>query len=159
MKTWLLLVLMLSLLNTTVACGADDNLKAFPPAEPGLVRHVLQLEPLDDETAYQVELLVGRMAMLDKDNNYRFGGTIETEVVQGWGYTRYVVRKIGPIMGTLMAVDPNAPKVERFVPIGGGPYLIRYNSRLPVVVYAPEGSEVRYRIWRGGAEILPMNEG
>jgi serine protease inhibitor ecotin len=24
---------------------------------------------------------------------------------------------------------------------------IRYNTRLPVVVYAPEGVEVRYRIW------------
>jgi len=24
---------------------------------------------------------------------------------------------------------------------------VRYNSRLPVGVYAPEGVEVRYRIW------------
>jgi ecotin len=37
--------------------------------------------------------------------------------------------------------------VDRFVALGGEPYLIRYNSRLPVVAYAPEGVEVRYRIW------------
>jgi ecotin len=60
--------------------------------------------------------------------------------------------------GTLMAVDPNAPKVDRFISLGGEPYLIRYNSRLPVVVYVPEGAEVRYRIWRAG-ETKPMSEG
>ncbi len=46
-----------------------------------------------------------------------------------------------------MAVNPSAPKLNRFVTLGGEPYLIRYNSRLPIVVYAPEGIEVRYRIW------------
>ena len=53
--------------------------------------------------------------------------------------------------GTLVAVDPNAPKVARFITIGGDPYIIRYNSRLPIVVYVPEGVEVRYRIWTAGA--------
>ena len=61
--------------------------------------------------------------------------------------------------GTLMAVDPNAPKVSRFVTLAGEPYLIRYNSRLPVVVYVPEGVEVRYRIWRAEPEMKPMKEG
>jgi ecotin len=46
-----------------------------------------------------------------------------------------------------MAVDPNAPKVSRFVALGGEPYLVRYNSQLPIVVYAPAGVEARYRIW------------
>jgi hypothetical protein len=42
-----------------------------------------------------------------------------------------------------MAVDPDAPKVARFISLGGEPYIIRYNSRLPVVVYVPEDAEVR----------------
>jgi ecotin len=53
-----------------------------------------------------------------------------------------------------MAVDPNAPKVGRFFRLGGEPSLIRYKSRLPVVIYLPEGVEVRYRIIRIGAEIV-----
>ena len=61
--------------------------------------------------------------------------------------------------GTLMAVDPDASKVNRFIPLGGEPYLIRYNSKLPVVVYVPEGVEVRYRIWRAGAKIKGMKQG
>jgi ecotin len=36
--------------------------------------------------------------------------------------------------GTLMAADPDAPKVDRSVPLGGEPCLIRDNSRQPVVV-------------------------
>ena len=53
---------------------------------------------------------------------------------------------------TLVAPPPGAPKVKTFVTLGGEPYLIRYNSKLPVVVYAPEGVEVRYRIWRTEGE-------
>jgi len=30
--------------------------------------------------------------------------------------------------------------------------MIRYNSRLPVVIYSPEGVEIRYRIWEAGEE-------
>jgi ecotin len=58
-----------------------------------------------------------------------------------------------------MAVDPNAPQVDRFVALVGEPYLIRYNSRLPVVVYVPEGAEVRYRIWSAGSETKTMEKG
>jgi ecotin len=52
-----------------------------------------------------------------------------------------------------MAVDPDAPKVNRFITLGVDPYIIRYNSRVPIVVYVPEGAEVRYRIWTAGAEV------
>jgi ecotin len=56
-------------------------------------------------------------------------------------------------------VDPNAPTVNRFIRLGGAPSLIRYNSRLPVVVYVPEGVDVRYRIWRAEPESKEATEG
>ena len=96
---------------------------------------------------------------LDEGNRYFFGGKIEAENIEGWGFTRYVISELGPMAGTLMAVDPNAPKVPRFITIGGEPYLIRYNSRLPVVVYVPEGVEVRYRIWSATPEAKPIEKG
>ncbi len=49
--------------------------------------------------------------------------------------------------GTMMAPDPNAPQVDRFISLGGEA-MLRYNSRLPIVVYVPDGVEVRYRLWR-----------
>jgi len=132
---------------------ATDNMQAFPPAEEGIVRHVLQLPKQDDESAFKVEIIVGKTVLVDEGNRYFFGGKIEEETIKGWGFPRYNVSKLGPMSGTLMAIDPNIPKVNRFIRLRGEAYLIRYNSRLPVVVYAPEDVEVRYRVWSAGPEI------
>ena len=124
-----------------------------------MTRHVLQLPEEKDETALKLELIVGKTVSLDAENRYFFGGRIDAVNIEGWGFTRYVVEKLGPMAGTLMAPDPNAPKVDRFITLGGEPYLIRYNSRLPVVVYVPEGVDVRYRIWRAGPEAKAVPQG
>ena len=42
---------------------AADNMKAFPPAEKGMVRYVLQLPKQDDESAFKVELIVGKTVL------------------------------------------------------------------------------------------------
>ena len=81
------------------------------------------------------------------------------EAIQGWGFDRYVLKQLGPMAGTLMAPPPDAPMVERFVSLGGDPYLVRYNSRLPLVVYVPNGVAVRYRIWHADPEAKPVPEG
>jgi ecotin len=61
--------------------------------------------------------------------------------------------------GTLRAIDESQPKVDRFVTVRGEPNLLRYNSRLPIVVYVPNGVEVRYRLWRAAAEAQAVNPG
>ena len=144
---------------TAVLAQAADNMQAFPTAEEGMVRYVLQLPEQADESAFRVELIGGNTVRIDKENRYFLGGKIEAQTIAGWGYTRYMVSSLGPMAGTLMAIDPNLPQVDRFVSLGGEPYLIRYNSRLPVVVYVPEGAEVRYRIWSAESEIKPVDEG
>ena len=140
---------------------AVDNLKAFPAAEQGMVRHVLQLPQQEqaEEADLKVELVVGKMVEVDAGNRYFFSGRISTETISGWGFPRYIVSQFGPLAGTLMAINPDAPKVRRFIGLGGEPYLIRYNSRLPIVVYAPEGVEVRYRLWRASPEAAVIDRG
>ncbi len=157
MKTYFQIPLVLAALALPVA--ASDNLSAFPPAEAGMVRHVLTLPEHEDEAGLKVELVVGRTVEVDAINRHFFTGAIVAESIEGWGFTRYVVPDLGPMAGTLMAIEPDAPKQARFVALGGEPYLIRYNSRLPVVVYVPEGVEVRYRIWSAEAETRPVPEG
>ena len=153
---------------TAMLCGlllgsspllANDNLKAFPVAEPGMQRHVLQLPKQPDESALQVELIVGKSVPSDAHNRYFFGGRIDAQNIPGWGFTRYVVADLGPLAGTLMAIDPTEPRIERFITLGGGPYLIRYNSKLPVVIYVPTDAKVRYRIWAAQALAQPIEEG
>jgi ecotin len=141
------------------AVDTADDMTAFPPAEAGTVRYELQVPARDDESALKVELIVGKTMLVDEPNRYFFAGKIEEETIKGWGFTRYLVRSLGPMAGTLMAVDPDAPKVARFITLGGDTYLVRYNSRLPVVVYVPDGVEVRYRIWAASSEAAPMDKG
>jgi ecotin len=152
-------IAVLSFLVATSSVSAADNMKAFPPAEKGMVRYVLQLPKQDDESAFKVELIVGKTVLLDVENRYFFGGKIEEETIKGWGFPRYNVSKLGPMAGTQMAVNPDTPKVNRFITLGGEPFLIRYNSRLPIVVYAPEGVEVRYRVWSAGSEAKVIEKG
>ena len=156
-KVWVTTILLF--LFAVSACPAVDDMKAFPSAEEGMVRYVLHLPKQNDESAFKVELICGKTVQVDEKNKYFFSGKIEEETIVGWGFTLYKVSKIGPMAGTLMAVDPNAPKVDRFVTLGGDPCIIRYNTRLPIVVYAPEGVEVRYRIWTAGAVLKVMEKG
>ena len=113
-----------------------------------MTRYVIRLPKQQDESAFKVELIIGKTVKLDTINSYFFGGAIETETIPGWGFNRYILRKLGPMAGTLMAVDPDARQVERFISIGGEARLLRYNSRVPLVVYVPDGVEVRHRVWR-----------
>jgi ecotin len=154
----LLVLLHVGMLATGSAADIARELKAFPPAGEGMTRFVITLPPQDDEDLLKVQLLIGKTVKLDLQNRYFFGGRLETETIQGWGYDRYVLKSLGSMAGTLMAVDPNAPKIERFITLGGEPELLRYNSRLPLVVYVPEGVEVRYRIWRGDQKKLKASE-
>ena len=153
----LLATLALLALDTTAM--AADPMNAFPPAEAGMTRYVISVPAQPDEYALRVELLIGRTVTTDARNRYFFGGQLEEETIQGWGYSRYILRELGPMAGTLIAVDPSEPKVERFIGLGGEPQLLRYNSRLPIVVYVPSDVQVRYRLWRAAADFAAAPTG
>ena len=135
---------------------AADNMKAFPPADEGMSRLVLQLPEQADETLFKVELLLGKTIQTDEQNRYFFGGKIEEETIQGLGFSRFVVKELGPMAGTLIGIDPKTPKVSRFITLGGEPFPVRYNSRLPLVVYVPDGVEVRYQLWKAEPDAKVM---
>ena len=139
------------LLFTTQACAAvHPELKPFPAAEKGMERFVVVLpeKTRAEEVDFKVELIPGKTMLTDGVNQVRHGSTIEARPLKGWGYTFYEVTGQDTTMSTMMAAPEGNEKVEQFV--SGTPLLIRYNSRLPIVVYAPEGYELRYRIWTAG---------
>jgi len=152
-------LMLLWLLSAGSAARAADNMQAFPPAEKGMVRFVFEPPKQDDESACKLELIVGKTVKTDSVNRHFFGGKIEEVTIDGWGFPKFVVSKVGPMASTRMAVDPDEPKLERFVTLGGEPYLIRYNSKLPMVVYVPEGFEVRYRIWKAEKDTNSIKPG
>ncbi len=129
----------------------DQWKKAYPKAKEGQVRHVLHLPKETDEDSLKVQLIVGKVMDTDGVNQVFFGGGIKEKDVPGWGFPQYIVT-VGPAASTLIRVPLGKPPVKKFVTMGGEPHLIRYNSKLPVVVYAPEGYEVKYRFWKADAE-------
>ncbi|MEI6536405.1 MAG: ecotin family protein, partial [Verrucomicrobiaceae bacterium] len=60
-------------------------------------------------------------------------------------------------ISTLIGVPPGTPQVMKFVT--GQPIQIAYNSRLPIVIYAPAGHEIRYRIWSASDKFKPADKG
>lgn len=129
------------------ASSAMDDLRAFPAAQPGQTRHVIRLPALADEEGVRVELILGKTLTIDC-NRVVFGGALETRTAEGWGYDYHVLPALGQGASTRMGCPPGSER-EAFVTIAPQP-LVRYNSRLPLVVYAPQDVEVRYRLWRAG---------
>ena len=126
---------------------AADALKAFPAAAAGQTRHVITLPAQSNEDALKVEVIVGKTMKVDC-NRHSFGGRLVERTAEGWGYDYYVLPALGNAASTLMGCPPGSER-QAFVTTQEQP-LIRYNSRLPVVVYAPSDVEVRYRVWRAG---------
>lgn len=135
-----------------VACpslAADpQSLEPFPQAQPGMHRFVITLphKEREQEERFKVELIAGREMLTDGVNQMRLGSRLQPRNLAGWGYTYYEVLEASEALSTRMAPPPDSTPSKAFVQAPS--LLIRYNSRLPVVVYAPVEYQIRYRIWR-----------
>ena len=113
---------------------------------------VINLEPHGNEDLHKVQVLIGKTIEIDC-NQHWLSGSLERETIDGWGYSYYVLRNAGgPAASTMMACPPGEENKEAFVQVRGDGMLLRYNSKLPIVVHVPTGFEVRYRIWAAEVE-------
>lgn len=154
-----LLILGLLTLSVPAFSAEHPQLKAFPEAKEEMERFVIVLPHKErgEEDAFKVEIIVGKEMLTDGVNLFRLGNTIEPRTLEGWGYTYYDVTGSSETISTLMAPPEGAPLVKKFVT--AAPLQIAYNSRLPVVVYAPKGYEVHYRIWQASKKIRQATKG
>ena len=149
-NTRIFIIILISLFveHVHAADPVHRELKAFPAADDGMQRHIIVLPHKErgEDNSFKVEIVSGKTMLTDGVNQMRLGNAIEPQLLKGWGYTYYEVTGKGLAMSTMMAAPEGSSQVESFV--SGKSILIAYNSRLPVVIYAPAGYEIRYRIWR-----------
>lgn len=155
----LMLPPVLAVLATACAAGAAPSatqadrpdlakeLKVFPVTMPGHRREVIELPALPNEDERKIELIGGKAMNVDC-NARGMDGQFESHDVPGWGYTYWVFKSSGQALSTMMACPPGSAK-PGFVQ--AQPLWLRYNSRLPVVVFVPEGMQLRWRVWQAGA--------
>ena len=140
------IVISVFLLFSTHVFAASDEMKPFPPAEEGYKRMVIHLKPLENEDNYKVELMVGKTLKVDCNKHF-FIGHLSEKVAKGWGFTYFVLTFASGPSSTMMACPPGQKAQDAFVRVRTDQGLLRYNSKLPVVVYVPNDFEVHYRIW------------
>lgn len=162
MSKALSLTLISALAVATAACAAGPNnqiavtpsledVAPFPAAQEGQARHVIWLAEKANEDLLKVELVPGQV-MLTDCNTRSLMASLTANELSGWGYTYYEVSDVkGPI--TTMMACPEGTEKHAFVAAHGDSFTVRYNSKLPIVVYAPENIEVRYRIWTGNKKL------
>ncbi|KAG5509080.1 hypothetical protein JKF63_06088 [Porcisia hertigi] len=125
----------------------DGDHMPYPAAAPGQVRKIIRLPQQDlalEQNHLYVQIIPGRPEHCEDGCLYRLTRTVSEETVPGSGYPYYVVA-----LGDTRTVDHtpmNKEHAATFVALHDK-LVIPYNSKLPIVVYAPEGYEVRYRIW------------
>jgi len=159
-KTLALFSLLLFDVFSRIVFAMDHpELKAFPPAQQDQQRFVIVLPHKErgEDQSYKVEIIPGKVAMTDGVNLTRLSARIEKKPLKGWGYNYYEIMGDGKMMSTLMGVPPGQKPVQKFVK--GQPIIIPYNSRLPTVIYAPKGFQLKYRIWNAPEQFNPANPG
>lgn len=127
------------------------GMKPYPAAEEGYKRMVIHLQELAGEDANKLEIIIGKTIKVDC-NRHWFGGQLTEEVAKGWGFPYFILKSVTGPASTLMACPPGKKEQDAFVQVRGEGALLRYNSKLPVVVYVPAGFEVHYRIWTAREE-------
>lgn len=159
MKTIVPAVLLAAFASTTTWAATHDantqpleKVAPYPKAEKGMKRQVIQLTPEKDESTLKVELLIGQTLEVDC-NRHRLGGELDSKTLEGWGYDYYVFDKVTSPVSTMMAC-PDGKKEKKFITAYlGEDGMLRYNSKLPIVVYTPENVEVKYRIWKADENV------
>ena len=142
------LVTAFSFATGACATGPTPELSSvadFPAAQEGQTRHVIWLAEQPQEALLKVEIVPGKLMMTDC-NTRALMGEFTKKDLPGWGYSYYQLDNVAGPIATMMACPDNT-KQESFVPVQGDNFTLAYNSKLPVVVYAPKGVQVRYRIW------------
>ncbi len=149
--TKLFSVLALIIATFTFAQQANKiDYSMYPKAKEGYKQKVITLKSLPNEEDYSVEIFAGKKMNVDSCNHFSLIGNLDEKSVEGWGYSYYNFETKGESMSTAMGCLDNK-SIEKNVHAESKQ--VRYNSRLPIVVYVPNGYTLEYKIWKADKKL------
>ncbi len=143
MKKLLLTTLILTS-GCSIALESKPTMKTdmFPQAKKDQIQHVINLPKLNQEDQHKVEIFLAKKMAADC-NLHSLQAELTTKDLKGWGYNYYEYTTKGHIASTMMACQEQ-PTMQSILSQGT---LLRYNSRMPLVIYTPKDYTVEYRVW------------
>lgn len=130
----------------TASIVANDKTKMFPKTETGYTKYIIDVPKTSNDFDHKVEVIIGQDVMSDC-NTKTVIANIEHRVLQGWGYSYIYVTSDTKSTTASTKMRCREPKKKRFIQVRNKTLLMRYNSKLPIVVYVPNHLAVKYRIW------------
>ena len=122
----------------------EKQVKSYPESIEGYDRYVMYLPPQENEEELRLEIIPGVIHEVDCNTHWLMG-EFETKVVEGMGYEYLVFNSNGDIVSTRMAC-PDNEVTEELVAAEG--HFGRYNSKVSVIVFVPEGLKLKLRTWK-----------
>lgn len=147
------LTILILLVSSTLlfAQNMKVDTSVFPKAQKGYEQFIIEVphSSLEEDANKKIEIFVGKYMDVDTCNRHSLMGEFQSKDLQGWGYSYLEFKTKGDAISTMMGCLDNKT-VSKFVT--GQSYLTDYNGRMPIVIYVPEGYEVRYKIYQAMPE-------
>lgn len=124
-----------------------NPLNVYPKAPEGMKQHIFTLEKKEKEEDYQLELRFGKDKMLDCNQHSFLSGELKEMTAEGWQYPYYSFSGKDEMRQTLMLCPETEKSLKRvYYPVMNS--MFPYNSKLPLVVYAPKDVKIEVHIWK-----------
>lgn len=134
-------------------------IRPFPAPEGDQIRYAIHVPTKPHEENLKVELRATKKATVDGVNKFWYLGNLDKKILEGWGFNYYTMDHVSDSPRQTSMEGIVTERVESVSVNLDGKTLFRYNSRLPIVVYAPKDVSLNYVIWHADDVAQNASEG